>query len=350
MKSIRALPLVSVIIPTYNRELMVGSAIESALGQTYENIEVIVIDDGSTDGTRALVEKYSGVKYILKENGGQASARNSGLSQATGSYIASLDSDDTWKPDFLERCILKLEQDQLDFVFTNWLQMVDDDQGYDFFLDTCRLTGYKICTGSWTNLGQKELRSLYLKDCPSPSSSLVIRRSSMKLGWNENMHIGDDWCLLLDMILSPDCNAAFTMDRLWVKKTDGNNVFDGCNPYKVLQLLNIDDRESMIERYAGVLTDRELDFLRQELAVNMYRLVIHKFLKRIDFAVNLKMFKKAGGINRYLFFSVLYGKVRFAVKRNIRPEIWAPDLIPNSVVTRESGSLVFSARSASAFD
>jgi glycosyltransferase involved in cell wall biosynthesis len=95
-------PKVSVIIPTYNREKFIGRAIESVLAQTYKNFEIVVVDDGSTDNTRKALEPFDGkIKYIYQENGGSSSARNRGLQESTGEYIAFLDSDDTWTPNKL---------------------------------------------------------------------------------------------------------------------------------------------------------------------------------------------------------------------------------------------------------
>ena len=91
--------LVSVIIPTYNRALLVGRAIESALAQTYEAIEVIVADDGSTDGTAAVAARYgSRVCFVRQANAGVSAARNLGLRYARGEFVAFLDSDDAWLP------------------------------------------------------------------------------------------------------------------------------------------------------------------------------------------------------------------------------------------------------------
>ncbi len=94
--------LVSVLIPTYNRSYCVARAIDSALAQTYPHVEVLVIDDGSTDGTRALIQERYGqdarVRYVHRQNGGVSAARNHGLRAARGDYVAFLDSDDVWKP------------------------------------------------------------------------------------------------------------------------------------------------------------------------------------------------------------------------------------------------------------
>lgn len=105
------MPKVSITIPTYNRSVLVRDAIDSALAQTFEDIEVVVIDDGSTDDTRKVVESYEDprVKYFYKENGGCSSARNSGLDHCTGEYIGFLDSDDLWPENFVEVLLGKLQ-------------------------------------------------------------------------------------------------------------------------------------------------------------------------------------------------------------------------------------------------
>jgi len=94
--------LVSCIIPTFNGERFVGEAIESILGQTYTPFEIICVDDGSTDGTQAIVRGFGDrVQYVHQENAGPATARNRGARSARGEFLAFLDSDDTWVPDKL---------------------------------------------------------------------------------------------------------------------------------------------------------------------------------------------------------------------------------------------------------
>jgi glycosyltransferase involved in cell wall biosynthesis len=104
-------PEVSVTIPTYNRGDMVLDAINSVLNQTFTNFEIIVIDDGSTDGTQQKISEIQDerIKYYYKENGGVSSARNLGLCQAQGQYIALLDSDDIWPLNYLEKMINALD-------------------------------------------------------------------------------------------------------------------------------------------------------------------------------------------------------------------------------------------------
>ena len=94
---------ISVIIPTYNREHTLNRAIDSVLSQTLQPFECIVIDDGSTDETRKLLEEdYPMVQYLYQENRGVSSARNKGIQHSCGDWIALLDSDDEWMPNKLE--------------------------------------------------------------------------------------------------------------------------------------------------------------------------------------------------------------------------------------------------------
>lgn len=96
----KAGPLLSVVIPSYNRADYIALTIESVLEQTYKNIEVIVIDDGSTDETAKVVKPFGPkVRYIRQENAERGASRNHGLRLADGKYIAFLDSDDLWLPD-----------------------------------------------------------------------------------------------------------------------------------------------------------------------------------------------------------------------------------------------------------
>lgn len=100
----RTVPTVSVIIPTHNRAALIGGAIQSVLDQTYQDFEIIVVDDGSTDNTQETLEPFqSRIRYFHQENQGPSSARNTGIKRAEGKYIAFLDSDDLWLPSKLHK-------------------------------------------------------------------------------------------------------------------------------------------------------------------------------------------------------------------------------------------------------
>jgi len=98
-------PLVSVVVATYNMAAYLPLAVQSALGQTYGNVEVLVVDDGSTDCTRNAVEPFledRRVRYLYQQNRGQAAAKNHGVRESRGEYVAFLDADDMWAPEKLE--------------------------------------------------------------------------------------------------------------------------------------------------------------------------------------------------------------------------------------------------------
>ncbi|MGH8213159.1 MAG: glycosyltransferase family 2 protein [Rhodanobacteraceae bacterium] len=108
--------LVSAIVPVYNGERYLSEALDSALAQTYQNIEIIVVDDGSTDSSARIAENYAAthpqrVRLIRQANGGTGSARNAAMAEARGDYIAMLDQDDLWAPRHLEEAVAVLENE-----------------------------------------------------------------------------------------------------------------------------------------------------------------------------------------------------------------------------------------------
>jgi len=112
--------VISVIIPSYNRAATLPMAIESVLGQTYRDIELIIVDDGSTDGTEGLIRSItdSRLRYIkLEKNGGACRARNIGIDAARGEHIAFQDSDDRWRYDKLERQLRFLQETGADVAY-----------------------------------------------------------------------------------------------------------------------------------------------------------------------------------------------------------------------------------------
>jgi glycosyltransferase involved in cell wall biosynthesis len=111
-------PFISVVIPTFNRARQVETALKSVLAQTYREFEVIIIDDGSTDGTgealreiiNAESEGGTRIRYLFQSNRGQSAARNKGAEEARGEWVAFLDSDDAWLPEKLEWQVRAVEQ------------------------------------------------------------------------------------------------------------------------------------------------------------------------------------------------------------------------------------------------
>lgn len=158
-------PLVSVVIPTYNRANLIGRAIQSVLGQTYQNFELIVVDDASTDDTKQIVKGFQDdrIEYIgHNKNKGGAAARNTGIQKANGKYIAFLDSDDEWLSTKLEKQLNCFSQgsDSIGAVYCSHYTQ-DDSLGYR--------------RGPSSNLKKGDLRKLLLSGwCPATTSLFVL--------------------------------------------------------------------------------------------------------------------------------------------------------------------------------
>jgi glycosyltransferase involved in cell wall biosynthesis len=130
MKSI----LISIIIPCYNDALYIEQSVLSALNQTYSNIEVIVVDDGSNEETKKVLKKLENqiTKLITQENQGQSKARNVGIEASKGDYILVLDSDDYFESTFCEKAILSLEDSTIKLV-TSFAKRFNDVYSYDVY-------------------------------------------------------------------------------------------------------------------------------------------------------------------------------------------------------------------------
>ena len=268
--------LISIIIPTYNRGELLEAALRSVLAQTYTCWQLIVIDDGSVDDTRERVTRFCqthevDIEYQYQTNRGQAAARNAGLRRCRGEFVASLDSDDEWHPDFLAASLAQLQKHDLDFVFLNWTGTYDAEGSAPFFAQPAERRAY--CTqpdGEWWLLSANQLRQLATETCPSPSSALVMRRTAIVAGWNEQMRIADDWCLLLDMVLSRPCRAAFTLVPHWLKNVHDTNIYDGRFDLKLIRNLGLHDERLMAQRFRQQLQPLEKRRFRQRLAMHYF--------------------------------------------------------------------------------
>ena len=129
-------PLISVLMPVYNVKDYVAEAIESILKQTYTNFELIIINDGSTDGSGSIAEAYKAkdkrIKLYHIENGGLANARNLALSYAQGEFVTFVDSDDTVKEDYLECLYEGLSKYNADISFCSYYRYVEEEKMYYF--------------------------------------------------------------------------------------------------------------------------------------------------------------------------------------------------------------------------
>lgn len=188
-------PKVSVIMPTYNRAYVLWRAIQSVLAQTERRWELLVVDDGSTDCTRRMLEEFRDprVSTIETANHGPSAARNLGLERAVGEYVAYLDSDNTWLPNFLEK-------------------MLDSASAGDDVLWYCGATVSfwdRDEAGKWRLIERApEPRRQYNLDqvwqLKSPDTNCLLHRRDVALevdGWDEDCRWLEDWDFFLRVAL-----------------------------------------------------------------------------------------------------------------------------------------------------
>ncbi len=186
-------PIVSVIIPAYNSADHIVRAISSALEQTLSDIELIVVDDGSTDDTEPVINQISDprVRYVRQARQERSAARNHGLALACGRYVAFLDADDWWQPTKLEKQVALLEANPDTVLVHCWLQSVLPDGRLG------RLQ--KSFQQARESGGAQVFERLLLGGLPGPSSTIVIRTATAAAlgGFNTGLRYGEDWEFVL---------------------------------------------------------------------------------------------------------------------------------------------------------
>lgn len=197
-------PRVSVVVPTYERADLVGRAVDSALAQTVGDLEVVVVDDGSTDGTREAVEAVADprVRYLAHEtNRGVSAARNTGVEGARGDYVAFLDSDDEWLPRKLERQLAALD-DRGD----GWVGAYCDvaTAGLSGAGRLAAAVSETLFRSSAPREGGRELAEslLTMRVFMGPGSTLLVDRDAVIAtgGFDEGLSIYEDWDLVLRVL------------------------------------------------------------------------------------------------------------------------------------------------------
>lgn len=269
MNSLRVQPLISVIIPTYNRAALLPDAIDSVLDQDYPRVEAIVVDDGSTDETPEVLSHYPQVIHFRQSNSGQGAARQTGLQRAQGAFVATLDSDDIWNRNFLSSSLAALQESGSGFVFSSWA--TQDANGSILShgsLDQLTYLTREPTTQlrDWRILSAESTRRIFTRHCPAPSSSLLVDRRWIKRGWLAGFRVADDWAFLLDSILSQPTPSAYRPVPLWRKRLDGSNICDRhADPIRLAEK-ETHDLALIIQRFGAQLSPGEVDYLERRLS------------------------------------------------------------------------------------
>lgn len=194
-------PLVTVVIPTYNRALFVTKAIDSVLGQTFTDYEIIVVDDGSTDPTKEILNGYvEKIRYIYQDNSGVSAARNTGIRIARGEWVAFLDSDDEWRTDYLSKQIKRVRDfPSIVMQTTNCLFIGLDGMTRSYF----EINGSLAEFSGMDYLFIKEPFRFIVKHGPWQVGSTIIRRKAItEVGlFDTSFNINEDFDIMARVAL-----------------------------------------------------------------------------------------------------------------------------------------------------
>ena len=249
---------VSVIIPTYNRSSVLSRAIDSVLRQSFRDFELIVVDDGSTDNTKNLIEQYSDqITYIYQDNKGVSAARNLGLKHATGEWVAFLDSDDEWKKKKLEKQIAFIEKNPL----FQW------SHGNEKWLRNGKhLNQKKIHQKSGGDIFE---RSLHL--CLISPSTVIIKRDLLQRmnGFDPEFIVCEDYDLWLRIL--KDFPIGFIEDELIIKH--GGHDDQLSHKYKAMDYYRVKSIDQLLPKLSDDQKEsaRHVLLKKCEILINGYR-------------------------------------------------------------------------------
>lgn len=259
---------VSIIINNYNYDNYLESAIQSALSQTHNNIELIIVDDGSTDSSRLILEKYISVaKIILKENGGQGSAFNAGFAASSGEWVMFLDADDTINPELIES-VLGIPNLH-NYIKVHWNLDVINAKG----CLTGELFPPKLKPLSQGNL-IKQLQNTYETNWPPTSGNIYNRKYLEQIfPVPEN-----DWRIATDIYVNQLAplygEVCLFKAPLSNYRIHGNNLWVTSNSNKEIWLRDLNSLEKSIAllESKGIVVNKKnyLSFLFVELNVALF--------------------------------------------------------------------------------
>ena len=259
-------PMVSIIIPVYNSERFLKECFDSILAQTYDNYEIIVVDDGSVDTSIQIEEEYSkkvaGFRIIKQANSGQGVARNRGLDIARGEYIAFIDSDDAMKPDFLKESVAKIEAGNYDIVVANYDKINEKSEFLAIHSNAKAddtLDGYEALMEMWygENVHIAPWGKLYKKE--------VFEKDRFKSCYCEDAEI-------LERLIKKDYKILYISDSLFEYRIRSDADSWAFKPKSYEQIAVFDE----MYEYAGKNYPKELI---QALEVKMTSVWFHVFLQ-----------------------------------------------------------------------
>ena len=217
--------MISVIVPLYNKRQSIVTTLDSVLSQTYTNFEIIVVDDGSTDGSGDIVKSIQDarIKYYYKENGGVSSARNFGVGKTQSDLIALLDGDDLWQPEYLEEMMSLIDMTPEAALWGSGYAFQHDINGKMDVPDLCISNGFKGYVENYWSVAKHN--TLFT------SSSVIINKNAFNSvgGYNESLVRGEDidlWFRLALKYKVSFVNTPLVVYRLQAENRSNSNLVD----------------------------------------------------------------------------------------------------------------------------
>jgi len=194
--------MISVVIPSYNHEQYIGKAIESTLGQSYSDLELIIIDDGSIDSSRDIINKYTDerITRVYQENQGAHAAINRGLTIAKGEYISILNSDDTYHIDRFKECINIFDTNGNVDLISTWINVINEhDKTIGIKKAWMNMEPWEIANRKKTfaSTGDYKLNALMSNFVSTTSNMIFKRKVYEEIGGMRNLRFTHDWDFLL---------------------------------------------------------------------------------------------------------------------------------------------------------
>lgn len=274
--------LISVIMPCFNAQTFVEQAVRSALDQDYGDVELIVVNDGSTDASaeilaRLAAEYPSRMTVVHQQNQGHVPAKNTGLKHAQGAYVAFLDADDYWSRDCMSKLHGGLHAAQADLAYCGWQNIGEEAPGGEPYLPPM----YEA----------EDTVALFLKDCPWPIHAVLLRRYLLERvgGFSERMFTSMDYDLWL-RLLAVTRNIVRVPEILAFYRWHAHGQVSSVKWRQVLEAWQV--RRDFVRDYPDLVADIAPDALRELLNGPLLRAGYASYWKR-DLISAQHLFRKA---------------------------------------------------------
>ena len=274
--------LISVIMPCFNAQAFVEQAVRSALNQDYSNLELIVVNDGSTDASgeilaRLVTEYPDRITVLRQRNQGHVPAKNTGLRHARGAYVAFLDADDYWSQDCISKLHRGLNAAQADLAYCGWQNVGEGAPGRGPYVPP--------------RYEAEDTVALFLRDCPWPIHAVLLRRLLLERvgGFSERMFTSMDYDLWL-RLLAVTRNIVLVPEVLAFYRWHANGQVSSVKWRQVLEAWQV--RRDFVRSHPDMVTHIAPDALRDLLNGPLLRAGYAAYWKR-DLISAQRLFRKA---------------------------------------------------------